>query len=188
MRIAVVIVSLLLLTGCGDSATPTAETVLAEEAEGPPPDHEAWDIVYRISEEGRPRVTVTAAHFARFETQDSLYALLQPHPDSSDGRVHAQLYDEDGNPSAVLTADEILHFERQHRFNARGRVVVVTEADERLETERLDWTETERRITSPGFVRITTPTETIQGYELDAAEDLSEYTIFRITGRVLVEE
>lgn len=187
MKALFVIVPGLLLVGCGDSATPTAEAVLAEEV-GPQPDHEAWDVVYRITEEGRPRVTVDAAYMARFETKDSLYTLLQPHPDSANGRVTAHLYDEAGNPSATLIADEIVHFERQYRFNARGEVVVVTTDGERLETERLDWTENERRITSPGFVRITTPTETLQGYELDAAEDLSEYKIFRITGRVLVEE
>ncbi len=41
---------------------------------------------------------------------------------------------------------------------------------------------------TPGFVRLTTAAERLQGYNLEANEDLTNYSLKRITGTVIVEE
>ena len=43
-------------------------------------------------------------------------------------------------------------------------------------------------VRTPGFVRIRTPKENVQGYNLVADEDLETYTLARVTGQVTYEE
>ncbi|MEL7363090.1 MAG: LPS export ABC transporter periplasmic protein LptC, partial [Bacteroidota bacterium] len=124
---------------------------------------------------------------------DSSYALFQPLPDAErlpgdTVRVAVQLYDEDGQPSAFMTADQLRYFDRRQRFEAQGNVHVVTADEKRLYSEHLAWDEQSRRVTTDGFVRIVTPTEQIQGYRLNADESLDTYTIAQVTGQVEVEE
>ena len=70
----------------------------------------------------------------------------------------------------------------------REDVEVISQDEDRLETETLEWVESEQRVSTPGFVRITTPTEQIQGYQLEAEEDLDTYRLAEITGRFEVED
>ena len=169
----------------------------AVQAEGQP-DQESWDVRLGMSEDGRPRAHVVAPYMAKYEREDSSYALLLPAADglASDSlgvdslrvRVTAYLFDEEGDSSATLEADRMVYLDEEGRFEARGDVVVVTREGKRLESEHLLWYEAEREVRTPGFVKITTPTERIQGYELVSDEDLDEYTLARVTGQVTVED
>ncbi|PSQ99092.1 MAG: hypothetical protein BRD48_05140 [Bacteroidetes bacterium QS_9_68_14] len=131
--------------------------------------------------------------------------------DSAAGRVVARLYrsgSEDGGQeaeqgrgaargdpeaasdsvSATIRANRIVYHDAAGRFDARGHVVVKTATGKRLEGEHLAWHEEEKRIATPGFVEITTPTDRIQGYDLRADENLDSYQLGRVTGRVTVED
>lgn len=90
--------------------------------------------------------------------------------------------------SATIRADRIVYRDAAGRFDARGQVVVTTASGKRLEGEHLTWHEEEGRITTPGFVEITTPTDRIQGYGLRADENLDSYQLGRVTGQVTVED
>ena len=90
--------------------------------------------------------------------------------------------------SATIRADRIVYRDAAGRFDARGQVVVTTARGKRLEGEHLTWHEEEGRITTPGFVEITTPTDRIQGYGLRADENLDSYQLGRVTGQVTVED
>lgn len=174
-----------LLAGCErQAAPPTMEAVRSEGA----PDQESWDVRLAVSEDGVPRAYLEAPYLARYERRDSTFSLLQSPPDSLAGRVTAQLFDEAGDASATVRADRLFYYDRERRFEAQGNVVVITPEGKRLESEHLAWREDERRVRTPGFVRITTPTERIQGYDLVADEDLDNYRIARVTGEVTVEE
>ncbi len=174
-----------LLGGCErQAAAPTMEAVRSEGA----PDQESWDVRLAVSEDGLPRAHLEAPYLARYERRDSSFSLLQSPPDSLAGRVTAQLFDEAGDSSATVRADRLFYYDRERRFEAQGNVVVVTPEGKRLESEHLAWREDERRVRTPGFVRITTPTERIQGYDLVADENLDNYRIARVTGEVTIEE
>jgi hypothetical protein len=90
--------------------------------------------------------------------------------------------------SATIRANRIVYHDAAGRFDARGRVMVRTATGKRLEGEHLAWHEEEKRIATPGFVEITTPTDRIQGYDLRADENLDSYRLGRVTGRVTVED
>jgi hypothetical protein len=167
---------------------------LAEVREELAPKHESWGVRFTVSEtalgreESRPRMHIVSDYMATFETADSTYTLMRGEPDSTGNRVLAFLFDVDGDTSATVTTDRMLYFESERRFEARGQVVVVTPEDKRLETEHLHWNEVDRKIRTPGFARITTPGERVQGYELVADEDLATYTLARVTGQVTVDD
>ena len=57
-----------------------------------------------------------------------------------------------------------------------------------LKTEFLIWNELDRRVKTSGFVHITTPRENIQGYNLDADENLENYEIAQVTGQTIVND
>ena len=184
------IVGLVVLFGCRREATvaPSMEDVRAEVA----PVQESWNVRYFVnetpmdSETSIPRVEIRAASMATFETADSTYTLMKG--DSLQRRVIAYFYDEAGDTSAVLHANRLMLFDKQHRFEAKGDVAVLTPEDKRLQSEHLVWYEDNRTLETPGFVRIQTPTERVQGYDLVADEDLETYTLRRMTGQVTVEE
>jgi LPS export ABC transporter protein LptC len=150
---------------------------------------ESWEVHFSVAEGEQPRMAIAAGYMARIEEADSTYLLLRSDPaGDSLQRVVALLFDEAGDSSAVVRADVLYYFEDERRFESRGNVVVDTFDDRRLETEHLVWDETDRKVRTPGFVRITTPKEHVQGFELEADENLEHYTLARVTGQVLVED
>ena len=190
-HIGLALTLLLLTAGCERRAeTPTLAEVRAEGG----PDQESWGVHFYVtqvpigSEESRIRVEMLADYMAQYEREDSTYQLLRGHPDSLNRRVIAYLYDGQGDSSATLTADRVLYFDREKRFEAQGNVVVVTREDKRLESEKLIWLEDERKIRTQSFVNIVSPTEHVQGYGLVADEDLKTYQIGRFTAQVTLDE
>jgi hypothetical protein len=174
--------SLLVLSGCERQG---AGVHAMDEPVGPIPKYESWGTRLDISDTGTPRLRLDAPYLARFET-DSTYTLMTGY-DGVD-RVSATLFDGNGSLSAVVTAEEIRYFEGDGRFEALRNVIVDARGDRRLTSEHLLWFESERKIRTQGFVRIVTPNERIQGYDLVADEDLATYTLARVTGQVTFEE
>ncbi len=157
-------------------------------------DQESWGAHFYISQvptdsdESLPRLEMMADYLAEYEREDSTYMRLRGHPDSLDRPVKVYLFDAAGDSSATLTANEVLYFEKEDRFEARGNVVVVTQDGKRLEGEHLVWNEDERKVRTPGFVRIIRPNERVQGYGLVADEDLETYQLERVTAQVTLED
>jgi LPS export ABC transporter protein LptC len=156
------------------------------------PTQESWNVHLVISEAGsqsnesRTRFEIRADYMATFETSDSTYTVMQS--DTSGRRVLAHFYNEAGDTSATLHADRLVLHDEDRRFEAMDNVIVVTPDEKTLESEHLVWLEDDRKLRTPGFVRITTPNERVQGYNLLADEDLSTYTLARVTGQVTVED
>jgi LPS export ABC transporter protein LptC len=186
-RLRSVALALLVLLAAGVSScdrpsperTAPSESDLAEQ-----PAHESWGTELYVSEDGLPLVVITAPYTRQYDREDSTVTVLTA---SDQERVVATIMDEDGRASSTVTADEIRYTEQSRHFEALGAVVVVTETD-RLETEQLSWDEDSDMIYAPGFVRIYTPDENIQGYELESTKDLATYSLTRVTGQVYVDE
>ena len=173
------------LGGCG---APADEDVPPGVELADRPDQETWDVDLALSMEGRPRAQVRAPYLARYDRPDSTYALFQSTPPGDSARVRVVVYDEAGVRSGTVAADRLYYYEDDRRFEAEGRVVVETVEGKRLESEQLVWDEEARSLHTDGFVRITTPEERLQGYELVADENLDTYRLARITGQVTVED
>lgn len=153
------------------------------------PDQESWGAALQISDEGVPRVALSAPYLARYEWPDSTVVRLGPDPRSGGpGRVEVQLFDQEGSPTATVHADHLDYYERERRFAATGRVVVTTAGGRQLESERVAWSEIDRRMRAEGAFVFTSPAERIEGVGLVANEDLSRYSFRRARGELEVDE
>ncbi len=174
---------------CSEESAPPSMADVRSEIR---PTQQSWDVHYVVSEAGgridgsRARIDIRAYHMATYETKDSTYTVMRS--DTTIRQVVAHLYDEEGDTSATVHADRLILHDEDRRFEARGNVIVHTPEEKTLESEHLVWLEDDRSVRTPGFVRITTPTERIQGYNLVADEDLETYSLARVTGQVEVEE
>lgn len=192
VRLVVVLLGLAAAGGCARSERP--QSVDDEWQDAVRPVSESWDVRYTVNEaqtregESRPRLHMDAGYMASYET-DSTYTLLQASEDTSGGTVRAVIFDlATGDTSAVVVAERIIYRDDERRFEAVGSVVVDGRQDRHMWSERLFWDERARRIHAPGFVRIVTPRERIEGYNLDSDEDLDNYSLERVTGEVDVED
>lgn len=151
------------------------------------PDQESWLTKFYISENGVPTIHLSAQYMARYEKPDSTYMLLTGTEDGVE-RVRVDLFDAAGDSSATVFCDRLTYFEREKRFVARGNVIVISTKGDRLESEHLAWSEYDRKIRTPGFVRIVSPDRDIQGYGLEAAEDLTSIQMTRGSGTFTADE
>lgn len=148
-----------------------------------------------VLHEGRQqRAVLQAQQMAQYETPDSSYAVLHTPATKRNtargdaARVHVQLFTPEGDSSATIAADSLLYFSDEGRADAYGDVVVRTPEGRQLYSEHVVWRQSDRKVRSSRFVRIVTPTETLNGQGLLADEDLSSYQIGRFDAEVDLEE
>ncbi|PIQ62659.1 MAG: LPS export ABC transporter periplasmic protein LptC [Bacteroidetes bacterium CG12_big_fil_rev_8_21_14_0_65_60_17] len=178
------VAALLVVSACAPhERAVTVETVMSEGD----PDQEAWGTRLLIMESGYPRLTLTADYMARFEAPDSTYMVLA-RVDSSSRRVEVQIHDDTGGERALVVANEVVYVESGRRFQATGRVVATTQDGRHVESEHLSWSEASGRVSTPGYATITTPTQTMSGWGLDADEALTDMRLSRVSGSVLPGE
>jgi len=179
------LVVVLVGAGCERRARTTSPSS-AEADAGPTPTHISWDAQFVMSEGGRPRAVIAARRMEQYRTSDSTYSIWRSMHDTS--RVRLQLYDQQGDSSATVTADSLVFQERKGLLDAYQNVVVVTETNKRLQTEHLIWRQADRKIRTRRFVRIRTPTEVVQGNGLVADEDLETYQLGQFEAEVEVDD
>lgn len=122
--------------------------------------------------------------------RDSSYTLLKGAEDEGDGeQVRAIIFDtERRDTSAVVYARRIIYRDETRTFVALGDVYVESRGERRMWSERMEWDEESKQVRAPGFIRIEAPRERIEGYNLEADEDLDNYRIERITGEAEIED
>ena len=189
-RKAVIILSAFTLfvgiTGCQRQAEQRVS--MADVAEELGPRQQSWGAELLISNDGIRRLVLHAPVLQEFVRGDTMFTMLRIDEENPVGRVRAFVYNIEGEQTAEIEADQIQLFNEEDRIEATGKVVVTTNEDRKLETERLLWWESDSKLLAPGFVTLTAPNETIQGYELDSDEKLENYTLGQVTGQILVDE
>lgn len=178
------LIAVLLLAGCEvHESGVTVETLREDDA----PVSESWGTTMMITEDGRNRLHMRADYMARYETPDSTWMVLTGADEEAD-RVHVVIFDAEGDTSAVVSSQRIIWHERARRFVARGDVKADAGEERNLQSEHLSWSEQTARVSTPGFATIRTATETLSGYGLDADENLTDFTLSRVTGTVLIDD
>jgi LPS export ABC transporter protein LptC len=103
--------------------------------------------------------------------------------------IFLESFDDAGNLTSTLKANTAYYFKEEKKWRARGKVEVTNiEKKEQLNTEELFWNPDLKKIYTDKFVTIKEPTRLITGTGLDAAQDLSYYSIANITADLDVEE
>ncbi|MBN8652054.1 MAG: LPS export ABC transporter periplasmic protein LptC [Cytophagales bacterium] len=166
------LVGLLMLSACS-----TSETTVPVEYEGPL--SEAENVKMQYAEKDRVKVILTAAKILEFANGDEEF------PEG----IFIEFYDELGNKTSTLRANDAYFFKQENKWRGRGNVEVInTQKQEQLNTEELFWTPTDKKIFTEKFVTIKLQSEVLYGTGFEAKEDLSDYRIKDPSGDFTVDE
>lgn len=144
------------------------------------PDRVTLDAEYVYSDSGRVTNRLWAGRIEEFAARDAQRTEL------SDG-LELDFFDRYGAVTSILTARQGTILQDQHRMEAREQVVFTNAKGERLETERLIWSQDSDRVYTDRPVRVVRGKSVIHGIGLTANADFSRYRILRPTGELYVE-
>ncbi len=101
-----------------------------------------------------------------------------------DGGVYVQFFQRQSSKKvSYLTSDSARIDERTKNMLAGGNVIVISDStNTKLETSLLEWDNTTQKLYSTEYVKVTSPSETIQGYGFESDQSLSNYKIFKVSG------
>jgi LPS export ABC transporter protein LptC len=107
---------------------------------------------------------------------DSNYTLL-------DSGVYVRFFNSFGQESGTLTANNMKIDDKTKDMYATGNVVVNSYSrNSTLTSEALDWKNATKKIYSTVYVKIVSPTETIEGVGLESDDKLENYKIYKVSG------
>jgi LPS export ABC transporter protein LptC len=141
---------------------------------------EAEDVDMLYSEKDLIKVNMKAKKINELQNGDREW------PDG----IYLEFFDEFGKLTSTLRANQAYYFKLEDKWRGRGKVEVKNiEKQQQLNTEELFWKPETKKIFTEKFVTIRLENdEIIYGTGLDAAQDLSTYTITKPEGEVLVKE
>lgn len=173
-RVLLLVLGALALTACEERIRPSVVPLATDSL----PSQESWRSTVRLTDSARVRALLWAGHIATYaDRQETLLG------DS----VHVTFYDEQGRPTSTLVARRGRVDDRTRNLEAYENVVVTSEDSTVLRTERLFWTDATREIHTDAYVEIVSPREVIRGEGLVSDQSLTNYRIFRVTGRTTAD-
>jgi LPS export ABC transporter protein LptC len=165
-------VATLLGAGCG-----APENTKPSIYEGPV--SEAHEVETFYNEKAAMKMKMIAKRVLEFQNGDREF------PDG----LYLEFYNEQGVITSTLRANDAYYFKKEDQWRGRGNVEVKNlEKKDQLNTEELFWKPEAKRIFTEKFVTIKQGRDVIYGTGLDAAQDLSEYTLKNPEGEFEVEE
>ncbi len=102
--------------------------------------------------------------------------------------IKVKFFDFYGQENSRLKADYAKELTKEGLWEAKGNVVVRNKKEEQLNTEQLYWDQKKEKIYSDAYVKITTPTEIIEGMGFEADQDFNKYTIKKVTGQLYLDD
>ena len=142
----------------------------------------AYDVVIERSDSGHMTAKLVAPVMRSVDDQDS--SMLE----FPKGFV-AFMYEGDTAPTARISGDYGVNYERKELVMARHNVVVENiETQEVLETEQLFWDQKLKKIYTGSMVKISSPDKVIFGDSLTANESVTRREIFGIRATIELDE
>ncbi len=169
-----------LFTACGELSDFDTRQVQSTLNDSLTTTTESWNVKMVLMKDGRSRILI-----------DGSYAISYQMPERKethiDGPVYVQLFDSTGAVETEAWSKRAVYLDTKSEFELFDSVRVQTSTNRELYSDYLKWSERTDRITSPDFVTIITPSDSIAGTGFDGLTDLSSYTIEQPRGRFLVD-
>lgn len=164
---------LLFVTIACDTSEPTKPLIY----EGPI--REMQDIEINHTESGIIKMKMKAPAYQLFLNNDEAFP----------AGINLEFYDEEGNLSSTLHANEAFYDKAKDEWQGKGNVELKNiQKNEQLNTEELFWKPREEKIYTDKFVTIRQQNDVIYGEGLDAKQDLSDYRIHKVSGTLEIKE
>lgn len=141
---------------------------------------ESWDVEMVLTQDGQKRIYIEGSYAINYQQEEDKRTDIS-------GPVYVQIYDSTGAIESEAWSKRAVYLEQDAEFELYDSVRVRTIDDRRLYTEFLRWTQNTDEITSPNYVTIITPTDSISGRGFEGLTDLSSYTIIEPRGRWMLE-
>lgn len=141
---------------------------------------ETWDLDMILIEEGIKKVRVKGSYAATYNLPELKETRIK-------GPVYIDVFDSTGAVKTEVKSDRAVYRAEESEFELFGNVRVDTRDNRHLESEYLKWNQADNNISTPQFVIITTPQDSIAGSGFTGTADLSSYTIKEPKGRVIVD-
>jgi len=138
------------------------------------------DIEVLYSDAGHVKAKLDAPLMNRHHTKDPFTEMP--------GGLQLYFYDDSLQVNSQLKAGYGVTYDKSDEMIARNNVEVVNAQGDKLNTEELVWNQKTQKISSEKFVKITTKDEIIFGDGFESNQDLSNYTIKKISGTVHLKE
>jgi LPS export ABC transporter protein LptC len=141
---------------------------------------ESWDVQMVLMQQERARIMIEGSYAVSYQSKDRQETHIE-------GPVYVQLFDTTGNVETEAWSKRAVYLEQKNEFELYDSVRVLTKTERELYTDFLTWSQRTDLITSPRYVTIITPTDSISGRGFEGFTDLSEYTIEEPRGRMIVD-
>lgn len=141
---------------------------------------ESWNVHMNLIQGGNNLVLLTSPYAETFKKKDGTKTLFS-------GPVHIAIKDSSGAVKTTVKCNKAVYYSQSSEFDFSGNVLVKTNKNKKLRSEFLKWLQRSNDISTPNYVTITTPTDSIAGYGLKGKQDLSTYTIKKVTGQVSIK-
>jgi LPS export ABC transporter protein LptC len=170
MRIIKSLLPLLFVIAC--SKLPESQT--GESGESQAPDQVIWNGRIEVIEGGKLKSVIQAGKISTYEKRKIT---------ELDSGVVVDFYNSRGTHSSQLTSRRARIEEVTDLFLAQDSVVVVSDSGATLRSERLYWDRQARKIRSDTLVIMTTEYDSLRGYDFEADEDLTSWSLKQPTGQ-----
>lgn len=174
------IVTALFASACTDLSEYDSEQVRSSLNDSLITTTESWDIEMVLLRDGNARIFIEGSRAVSYQAPDKKQTNI-------DGPVYVQLFDTTGAVETEAWSNRAVYRDSTSEFELYDSVRVHTVTQRELYSDYLLWSQETDRITSPRFVTIITPTDSISGRGFDGLTDLSSYTITDPRGRLIVE-
>jgi LPS export ABC transporter protein LptC len=98
--------------------------------------------------------------------------------------ISVDIFDQYRQPTSHIKALKAVRYENGSKVILQDSVRIWNVKNETMEGEEFVWDESNDKISSDGFVKVTTPSETIMGYGLDSNLDFTHWHLRLVTGHV----
>lgn len=172
LRVIMLIVASVCCLGCTDPDQPIYRRPNTTQR---PPAHVSFDLRVVFTDSTHTRAIMRAAEARVFD--DRQQTELR---DTLTVEFFSQLT---GKRLARLSADSAVIDDRTKNMTAYGDVRIWSDSSRTsLQTSLLYWDQSRQRVSTTAFVRIVSPTETIQGTGFESDQYLTSYTMYRVQG------
>ena len=139
------------------------------------PDQTGWNVTVRFLDSSFTKAILRAGRTRIFQKRNETIL---------DEGLEVEFFSAETNKRvSKLTADSAIVDDRTKNIVAKGKVVIVADSSgTRLETSVLHWNNKTQKLYSTEYVKITTRTETLEGWGFESDQNLNNYKIFKVSG------
>lgn len=170
----------LIMASCSDLSEEEVQQVNEALQDSLTSSTETWGVDMEIIEEGEKKIRLRGSYATTVTHQEVNKTRIK-------GPVAIQVFDSTGAITTEVQSERAVYLPEEAIFELYGGVVVETANNRELQSEYLEWHQDDNIISTPKFVIITTPSDSLAGTGFEGTTDLVDFTIKEPTGKVTID-